>query len=822
MAKFHRRTERQRISEMETDGRGPIRRRINSLTIKLEPFDKSLTHEEAVHVRNVIESLLQDYFFTVQPWVVRSETENSFSDSTDIAVEGIGDEGSIASDRSIMNQSGSVTYVGLAQILENKQTEDLTGVEITMNGLVYFAEGSENIPDEDELLWTMAQQALGNSEAVVDALRDFFPAQQPLVVTVETPIFTPATIAPVESAPTAAETPTSEMVPFPTTDDPDAFVLSASKQPANDWEDEHFQSDSNVVLGVTTDGVQSFDGEKSSRKTIMLGGSVGIGLLFLGTLVGLFAVQRSRKRAVAYRTNQVDHADEGGEYLVDTGELGLSLSQEDWKANSNSPKHKDDDADVDKIEEAARRAPVSLPVVIPTEDPGAESPPTINPISYLSTIFQRKSPVAEQHLESPSKILSEEGDNETRQKSAQELNMSVYQFTDDGSSDFSDVVSIQPRVVSLKSLESFEEQHTSMTRQDYVVQKGQLGSPFEETPISILGEIGLRAKATRSETPTNAGTVESLKTAPALPDILTGESDISRGTPSYSSSSTSSREPQHQQLQQVASGAASILDDLEREEEKEAQKEDQRIRYSMMPNPYVRRRQGKGDRSAPCVLKETEITASSLARASGINNGNNASILSSSSSSSDEAEKPTNNALGMIPKIAAPSWWSMSPEQDGLKNNDRTRRTRNGRSSPAVKEAFKEEDMAYSGDEENTFGVPESDGWDPADTTFSSMGEAPDQDDIKMVEFQVGKVTPPQSPSENKIKQSPPGNKYHSPVKVPSPSSRKNIEVAKSVLQRMKSSPERDNSGHKLGESITSVTSDTGSEEIRFDSSMEI
>jgi len=808
---YHRRIARERISEMEAEGRGPIRRRIDSLTIKLEPFEKILTDEEAVSVRNVIESLLQDYFFEVQPWVIRTETENSFSDSSDLAVEGIGDEEIDASSLRA-NKSGSVTYVGLAQIVENKQTEDQTGVKVTMNGLVYFAEGSENIPNEDELLQTMEEQALGDSQVVVDALRDFFPTQQTLVVTVETPTTTLATIAPVKSPPVGAEKPDGEIFPITTTEVPVAIDLLETEVSVTDREDGLFQSDPKVVLGTTTE-MQSLGLEDSSRERMILGGGTAVGILFLGMVVGLLTVQRRRKRAVAYRTNQIRNASGGNEYLVDNGELGLSLSQEDWKANSNNVTHKDDNAEVAKIHTAAKVLPLSLPTEIPTEDSEMESSPTNSTVSYFSSLFQRKSPIAEKHLEiSSTKSSDDEQKLPKHNKVIQEANMSTYQFTDDGSSDFSDVVSIQPHVVSLKSLESFEEQHTSMTRQEYVVQKDQLGSSFEEPPINILSDFGRGAEAKTSAPPKTAGTVESLKAISAPTSMPSGQAETSRDTLNYSSSSMSSREPQHQQLQQSDSGAASILVDLEREEEKEAEKEDQRIRYTMMPNPYVRHRQGKGDRSAPCVLKATEFTAASLSRASGINNGNNTSILSSSSSSSGEAASPANSARGMIPKLAAPSWWSSQDDDNGNSNKsgNRHRRSRSGRSSPAVKEAFREEYLAYSADEENTFGVPESDGWDPTDTALSSMGDSPSQDDIKMVEFQVGKITPPQSP---------PGEKFPSTSRMPSPSSRKNIEVAKAVLQRIKSSPESQSSGHKLGESITKVTSDYLSEEIRFDSS---
>merc|ERR1712078_115075 len=107
------------------------------------------------------------------------------------------------------------------------------------------------------------------------------------------------------------------------------------------WENDLHQSGPRVVVGATNE-IQSFASEDSSGGTMILGGSLGIGVLFLGTIVGLLAVQRRRKRAIVNSTKHNSHAADGSEYLVDTGELGLSLSQEDWKANSNNITQKDD------------------------------------------------------------------------------------------------------------------------------------------------------------------------------------------------------------------------------------------------------------------------------------------------------------------------------------------------------------------------------------------------------------------------------------------------------------------------------------------------
>eukprot|EP00536_Pseudo-nitzschia_multiseries_P012917 jgi/Psemu1/309516/fgenesh1_kg.518_\ len=259
-------------------------------------------------------------------------------------------------------------------------------------------------------------------------------------------------------------------------------------------------------------------------------------------------------------------------------------------------------------------------------------------------------------------------------------------------------------------------------RQEVVVQKDQLESSFERRRII---------------TPPAVAAVTNMATG------ASAESNLS-----YSSSSMSSRE--QQQVFSPPQGVPGTLtvhkQQYKRREqllEETEQREDQRIRYSMMPNPYVRKNYPE-DRSAPCVLQATEITA--------------ASLRSGSSSAG------SSTGLDMIPKLAAPSWWGSSSTPSGTKphrrrksnnNNNKERRLSSAAAAANVySDEENEDDLAYSGDEENTFGVPGSDGWDPADTELSSMGDAPTQEDLNMVLFHptVGNQ-PEQSILNNAVRQ---------------------------------------------------------------------
>lgn len=718
---------------------GPIRRRIKSLTVKLEPFETNLTNEEAINVRNTIESLLKSYFFEVQPWAIKDEESGETSpieNTNNRGKNSIHDSSRFReSETSYSPPEGSVTSIGLAQILENTQTEDHSGAMVTMNGFVYFVQGSKNLPDETELLKTMETQALGDSEAVVEALKDFFPSQQELMVTVETPFTELAPQRPLTEEEDTNIVNVNEVVLEP---------VDENELPPAIWGDEFGQEQQ---YNQQTQG--SIKSQSSPMNIGALGGGLAVAIVALAVLVGLFVVKRQRNKkeddAIEYLVGVRTNNDDGHD--GENGMLDLSSYHNDWKAKNN-----------------LNNKPQPLPLV--TDPELAVSPP--------------------------------------QSATNSEVNMSNCEFTDDGMSDFSDIVSIQPHMVPLESLESFEEQHTNMTgRHEFIMQKEQLGSSFEQVPTSLLGDIGGGPSSRHSSQ------IPSDKLL--LSNMHTGATTGSGGDLSYSDSSTSSQlQDQLMMARKTYSRAGA------RDQELIDEREDQRIRHSMMPNPYVHNRAAVHarqraaetsvvDRSASCVLQSTDFRASSLAK----RRSNPSSRLSDTGSS---------HSMGMVPKLVASA---LSKMQDNDKDNT-------VQSKGSGKNAGEDDDLAYSDDEENTFGAADSDGWDPADSEVSLTDFYPGAMVVSPTSS-TSQEPPGTSPMKEK-KQEPPGI---SPVKaaknvlkkVTSNSDEKlksndNLQVAKAVLEKMKSSPETQSSGqdHKLGESIAGILNkDASAEEIMFD-----
>jgi len=780
---------------------GPIRRRINSFTITLEPLSQGLTYAEAVNVRNTIESVLQEYFFAVQPWAVTTENGSSNDWQGDDDFGGAirnGSESGRTSTATLQQRDnknlvpvaeGSVTYVGLAQILENRRTE--LGVELTMNGLVYFVEGSTNIPDETELLQTMLEQdALGNSDTVVEALKAFFPSLQLVTIDVAIDVASDSSSSSVSTSTTNAGTDSTtvsgtEIVATQPVVAVDGETATATTLPPRTPEQTETREKTKVMAVTGEEALVP----TSNNNLAALAGGVTAGMVVAALVLGMFflALQRRRRRGKGGR-NGVNDRDSGNEYLVrlDDTEKGRGLSEGDWNANSisNMPAATNDvvlattATTTSKEEESSRHrssddgdnndgdARVETPRVgrsintnvnasdtSATEDssPGSDayiSPP--NALSYISSFFQRATSNSSNSTEHKQQRQHQRLDSTSSASSSRterrNINDTMYDFDGDGTlSDFDDAVSIQPHRVPLQSLESFEEQHKGMTRHDLVVQKDQLESSFEKR-LTNTGRSAMTMHMTMmSNTPTGTSTESNL---------------------SYSSSSVSSRE-QSRSFQAAgiipsqSQGVPGTLtvhktkrkemeDEREREraEYESQQHQQQRVpqRYSnpamLLPNPYIRRRSvpvgpntntAPKDRSAPCVLTPTEITAASLAHRK---------------ASSDTGT----SGLDMIPKIVPPAWWSAivsSPSNNsnessgngsGSSATEQYRGRKERRSSAAAaagvyNDDLDFDDLNYSGDEENTFGKATSDGWDPADTELSSAGDASSKADIDMVMF---------------------------------------------------------------------------------------
>jgi hypothetical protein len=734
---------------------GPIRRRINSFTIKLEPFVNGLTDEEAITVRNTIESIIQSYFFEKQPWATMVNSENS----NDIA-----DDSTIGNNNDATAAAGSVTYVGLAQILENRQTEDNQGVQLTMNGLMYFAEGSQDIPDETELLETMERQAL--SPAVVGfALKADFPSLQ-LVTVIETATAVAVAVAGDDTNTAAAAvanskpadtttgtTTTTNTVPTlsPTVEIKATTTTTLAPSPSP-----------SLVVVVDKPSVQEvpvFEGSSSSASVSSIGqqqddgslniaalaGGLAAGFVVLIAILGLFIIRTKRRSSTSRKNDSSD-----GQYLVNINSKDLfgSTSQDDWQLNSNSPTKtpRSNSKEVEDLQESISHQMDDLEKAISQEQ--QRSPSEVSKIrtrgqqsendksskdifsasttiSYLSSLFTKVNPMQKQQQqeEEVRSVSTNGGNNEGGGgNNATSNNNNNNNGTADGEntlSDFDDTVSIQPHIVTLQALESFDEQYKK-TRQVCVVQKEMLESSFER-----INNVGASCA---------------------------GSSNLSYSDSSLDSSKGKSRGNINNNNNPAI--PQKLVFDKSRHRELEEEKEEQRIRYSMMPNPYFRRTYPGAapgatieDRSRPCALTPTDTTAATLARRT----------------TSPGSETGSYTGLGMIPKLSAPAWWSSSNGKSSLDNNrSSSSRSRSSRSSGSRRKsrgsstskdrrssssnksssaaatataAYIDDDLAYSGDEENTFGVPSSGGWDPADAELSSIGDAPDQDEINMILF---------------------------------------------------------------------------------------
>jgi hypothetical protein len=749
---------------MEADN-GPIRRRINSFTVKLEPFVNVLTDEEAIIVRNTIESIIQSYFFEVQPWATTVNSENSNDIGDDITAGNNNDATATTTTTTTTAAAGSVTYVGLAQILENRQTEDNQGVQLTMNGLIYFAEGSQDIPDETELLETMERQAL-SPEAVVEALKADFPSLQ-LVTVIETATAvagddkdntaitnTPAdtttstttttnsvpTLSPiVEIKSTTTATTTSAPSPSP------SLVVVLDKTSVQEVPVTEGSSSSAIVSSVEQQQDTIIDGDNGSLNIAAFAGGLATGFVVLFAILGLFIIRTKRRSSSSSKKNDSND----GQYLVNINSKDLfgSTSQEDWQLNSNSPTKtpRSNSKEVEDLQKSISQQMDDLEKAISLEEQ-QRSPSEVSKtrksrqqlendtsnkdisgastsISYMSSFFTKLNPMQKQQQQQQEEVRSVStngGDNDGG--GGGDYTTSNNNNNNDGTadgestlSDFDDTVSIQPHIVTLESLESFEEQH-KMTRQVCVVQKEMLESSFER-----INNVGASCA---------------------------GSSNLSYSSSSLDSSKGKSRGNSNNNNN--PSIPQKLVFDKNRHKELEEEKEEQRIRYSMMPNPYFRRTYPGAapgatieDRSLPCALTPTDTTAATLARRT--------------------TSPGSETGLGMIPKLSAPAWWSSSNEKSSLDNNrSPSSRSRSSRSSGSRRKsrgssiskdrrssgsnkssnaaatataAYSDDDLAYSGDEENTFGVPSSDGWDPADAELSSIGDAPDQDEINMILF---------------------------------------------------------------------------------------
>jgi hypothetical protein len=294
---------------------------INPFVVTLQPVTSALSYQQAQGVRNAVETLLEAYFTESYVWP-QGDT--------------------------------SVTYVGLTQIVDTRQVAD-DAVEVTMDGLMYFAQGSTAVPTEDELSLLIEEEALPEN-LLLQALSLFFPTtlERATVSTASTTTTDSPTVTPTATTTTAEPTPSSTdestveslppvaapsstaavtdgPVPSPT-NLPASFVI-----PADTPEDEEGGStnggtdppvfvSTNVVEGTSPatldtnvddddDGDHADDTSSSSHRGALVGGAIG-GLVALLVVVALLirmkknhAKPYKRKRSAAGATKGRSNSD---------------------------------------------------------------------------------------------------------------------------------------------------------------------------------------------------------------------------------------------------------------------------------------------------------------------------------------------------------------------------------------------------------------------------------------------------------------------------------------------------------------------------------
>ncbi|KAL3919281.1 MAG: hypothetical protein SGILL_003831 [Bacillariaceae sp.] len=200
---------------------GPPRRAILPFVVSLSPVASSPTYQQQIATRNAVEESL-DLFFKSKYSATVSDVRN-----TTIAMA---------------PTTAIVTYVGLTQILDSQHSADVQTAQITLQGMVYFADGSVNVPSEQEIAAMITTEAL-SEESLVASLTELFPTVQSasaqsvaeedeVVVATEAPIApTEAPISPTEAPITPTDAPVQPTAaPVAPTNSPTAPVPAGSIQ----------------------------------------------------------------------------------------------------------------------------------------------------------------------------------------------------------------------------------------------------------------------------------------------------------------------------------------------------------------------------------------------------------------------------------------------------------------------------------------------------------------------------------------------------------------------------------------------------------------
>ncbi len=734
--------ERPKHREMES---GPPRRRIDPFTVTLSPIATNLTYNQANTVRNTAEELLQAYFETDYVWP---------------------------------DPQTSVTYVGLAQILSNVRTEDDTGAQITMNGLVYFAEESVNVPTETEILLIIEQQALTPS-VLKDALLVYFPTLE--LAEVQVNLTATATTGPTQ-APSPASSLGASVAPSlaigTPTDTPVAVVATSpplvtaapSSPPVTTPTAPPVPSDTPSPVATATSSIVEDDTKPADSSGSSTGGLIGgiVAAIVVVMIVTVLWVRRKKAIGAIQPSRSKDVQGEDDEMVFEVDEEhGFDPKDWGWKPNSSLPSLGNDWVDPPAAGVAAAATNVTSPTIssasfsetyalagssndshmsnaspektnstaetdgdrstqsksprrksVPPSDVTPPSPSgtsgtrsgsdkqtaaatakagTASAMSYWTSFFQRTPPSSTRELHS----RTSNGQPDVMQEEINSVASSDLLRDDDDDedfdscTDFDDTISIQPHIVAINSLESFEHQRA---RSDFVVKKDMLESP--------IGRASTNPRLQFSALPpsTFAGLSSSSSGEKTRSSLIYTNADA-RDLAAQSDSSTPSSVLQSKISRKEMSGDPHDDDGASSDSD-----EDEKRQRAMMPNPYVHRgpynsngimNLGAVDRSSSCALEPTDTSAASLAQRQGQTTQQQGSVNGSKSQN-------------MIPKIAHAWWAHRSSSVEGKKK----------------KASFASLDGSLNQSDDNTFdGGMDDDAWDP-DSEMSSLGTAPTEDEM--------------------------------------------------------------------------------------------
>jgi hypothetical protein len=384
---------------------GTQRRKLDAFTITLRPLTEALTLEEATTVRNAVETVLSTFLQYNNNNNNNSNSRSGYS----------------------WPQGTSVTYVGLARVLENTLAEE-SAVQVTMDGLVYFSDTSSDLPDGLAML-QIVQKAL-TPASLMEALQPFFPTLTSAALDLRSfEVLDPTT------KPTLA--------PQEEEDEEDTYDDTNT-----DTDTDVNQED--LIVGIAK-GTPSSTSTTDSGNTGIIVGTAVAGLAFVLLSVILLSLHARRSKVTHTTTEYQDAC---------------------WRRTNNDDDEKEDQKGVrpsptktDSTSHSSQTTPSRrmIDVERPQQHPGA---------SGLSRIFTKPSNTTNTNTASRQtthQMMDDDDEDTDADASSSSLDFNV----DDLISEFDmdSIVTIQPHIIAVEPVESFQQQ-----RQPYYLKKDMLQS----------------------------------------------------------------------------------------------------------------------------------------------------------------------------------------------------------------------------------------------------------------------------------------------------------------------------------------------------------